>query len=75
VTVTGESVKSASDEIPSQDVRMLVLTRWIGEALRIGKDIQVVVVGVRGQQARIDIRAPKSIRVKGQSPSKRPDKN
>jgi carbon storage regulator len=50
---------------------MLVLTRRVGESLRIGNDIQVMIVSVRGQQARIGIRAPKTVRVKGQAPPKR----
>jgi carbon storage regulator len=50
---------------------MLVLTRRIGESLRIGNDIQFVIIGVRGQQIRIGITAPKSLPVNRPAPNKR----
>ncbi len=42
---------------------MLVLTRRIGEALHIGDDIEVTVMGVKGNQVRIGIVAPRSVAV------------
>lgn len=42
---------------------MLVLTRRSGEAVMIGHDVTVTVLGVRGNQARIGIKAPKSVAV------------
>ncbi len=42
---------------------MLVLTRRAGQAIRIGEDIEVTVVEVRGDQVRLGIRAPESVRV------------
>ena len=42
---------------------MLILTRKIGESLIIGDDVEVVVLGVRGNQVRIGITAPKEISV------------
>jgi carbon storage regulator len=42
---------------------MLVLTRRIGETLRIGADVQVSVLGHRGNQVKIGIRAPKGVAV------------
>jgi carbon storage regulator len=42
---------------------MLILTRRIGETVKIGDDITVVVLGVNGRQARIGIGAPKNIAV------------
>ena len=42
---------------------MLILTRRIGEALNIGADITVTVLGVRGNQIRIGIEAPRDIAI------------
>jgi len=42
---------------------MLILTRRIGETLNIGDDIRVTVLGVRGNQVRIGINAPKDVPV------------
>lgn len=42
---------------------MLILTRRVGETLVIGDDVTVTVLGVRGNQVRIGVNAPKSISV------------
>ncbi len=42
---------------------MLILTRRIGETLNIGDEIRVTVLGVRGNQVRIGINAPKDVPV------------
>lgn len=42
---------------------MLILTRRIGESLKIGDDVQVTVLGVKGNQVRIGVDAPKDIPV------------
>ena len=42
---------------------MLILTRKSGESLMIGEDISVTVLGVKGNQVRIGINAPKDIAV------------
>ena len=39
---------------------MLILTRRVGETLMIGHDVTVTVLGVKGNQVRIGINAPKS---------------
>jgi len=42
---------------------MLILTRRIGESLMIGDNINVTVLGVRGNQVRIGVNAPKDVSV------------
>jgi carbon storage regulator len=42
---------------------MLILTRRVGETLRIGDDISVQVLEVRGDQVRLGVAAPKSVAV------------
>jgi len=42
---------------------MLILTRRVGETLIIGDDVTVTVLGVKGNQVRIGVDAPKSISV------------
>ena len=42
---------------------MLILTRRIGESLVIGDNVVVTVLGIRGNQVRIGVTAPKEIPV------------
>jgi carbon storage regulator len=42
---------------------MLILTRRVGEALMIGDQVSVTVLGVKGNQVRIGINAPKDVAV------------
>lgn len=42
---------------------MLILTRRIGETLIIGDDVTVTVLGVKGNQVRIGVNAPKDVSV------------
>jgi carbon storage regulator len=42
---------------------MLMMSRNVGESLRIGDDTLVTVVSVRGQTARLAIDAPREIKV------------
>ena len=42
---------------------MLILTRRIGETLMIGDDITVTVLGVKGNQVRLGVNAPKDVAV------------
>ncbi len=39
----------------------MILTRRVGEAIMIGKDIEVRVLGVQGQQIRLGVQAPKDV--------------
>ncbi|MFT4517144.1 MAG: carbon storage regulator [Gammaproteobacteria bacterium] len=40
---------------------MLILTRRVGEALMVGDETKIVVLGVKGSQIRLGINAPKDI--------------
>jgi carbon storage regulator len=42
---------------------MLILTRRIGETLMIGDNVTVTVLGVKGNQVRIGVNAPKDVAV------------
>ncbi len=42
---------------------MLILTRRVGETLMIGDDVSVTVLGVKGNQVRIGIDAPREVAV------------
>jgi len=42
---------------------MLILTRRVGETIVIGDDIIVTVLGIKGNQVRIGINAPKDVSV------------
>lgn len=42
---------------------MLILTRRIGEALIIGDDVNITVLGIKGNQVRLGINAPKDVSV------------
>tara|TARA_A100001015_G_scaffold128949_1_gene143028 strand:- start:105 stop:290 length:186 start_codon:yes stop_codon:yes gene_type:complete len=42
---------------------MLILTRRVGEALMVGDDTKIVVLGVKGSQIRLGINAPKHVKV------------
>ncbi len=42
---------------------MLILTRRINEKLIIGEDVNVIVLGVKGNQVRLGIEAPESVNI------------
>jgi len=42
---------------------MLILTRRVGETLYVGDDVTVTVLGVKGNQIRIGVNAPKEVPV------------
>lgn len=51
---------------PAQSVKekgMLILTRRVGETLMVGDEVTVTVLGVKGNQVRIGVNAPKEVAV------------
>lgn len=42
---------------------MLILTRRVGETLMIGDEVTVTVLGVKGNQVRLGVNAPKHVSV------------
>jgi carbon storage regulator len=42
---------------------MLILTRRVGETVIVGNDVTVTIVGVKGNQIRIGISAPKNVSI------------
>ncbi len=42
---------------------MLILTRRVGETLMVGSEVTVTVLGVKGNQVRIGVNAPKDVAV------------
>jgi carbon storage regulator len=42
---------------------MLILTRRVGESLKVGEEITVTVLGVKGNQVRIGVDAPRDVSV------------
>lgn len=48
---------------PFGEVNVLILTRRVGETLMVGDDVTVTVLGVKGNQVRIGVNAPKDVAV------------
>lgn len=42
---------------------MLILTRKVGETLMIGEEVSVTVLGIKGNQVRIGVNAPREVAV------------
>ncbi len=42
---------------------MLILTRRVGETLMVGDEVTVTVLGVKGNQVRLGVNAPKEVAV------------
>lgn len=42
---------------------MLIVTRKLGQAVRVGDDVRVVVMEVRGKQVRLGIEAPADVQI------------
>ena len=62
---------------------MLILTRRAGETVMIGSDVTITVLGVKGNQVRIGINAPKDVavhreeifeRIQSEKAAEQPDK-
>ncbi len=49
--------------IKSKENGMLILTRRVGETLMVGDEVTVTVLGVKGNQVRIGVNAPKEVAV------------
>jgi len=57
-------VKSRHERsVAQKELPMLILTRKVGECLRIGDDISVIVLSQKGNQIRIGIDAPSHVSV------------
>jgi carbon storage regulator len=48
---------------PGRVIKMLILTRRVGEKLIIGEDVTVTILSLKGNQIRIGIDAPRSVKV------------
>lgn len=42
---------------------MLILTRRVGETVMIGEEVSITILGVKGNQVRVGINAPKNVAV------------
>jgi carbon storage regulator len=42
---------------------MLILTRRVTESLKIGNDVTVTIIGIKGNQVRVGVSAPKDVAV------------
>jgi carbon storage regulator len=51
------------DVLREGERHMLILTRRIGETLNIGDEVQVTVLGIKGNQVRLGVNAPKDVPV------------
>jgi len=46
-----------------EETAMLILTRRVGETVVIGDDVDVTVLGVKGNQVRLGVKAPREVSV------------
>jgi carbon storage regulator len=54
---------SSKEQAQGQEERMLILTRRVGETIMIGGDVTVTVLGVKGNQVRVGVNAPRDVAV------------
>jgi carbon storage regulator len=50
---------------------MLILTRRVGESVRIGEDVTITVLRVKGSQVRLGVTAPRTVSVQREEISER----
>jgi len=50
---------------------MLILSRRVGESVKIGDDVTIIVVGIKGAQIRLAIDAPRNVTVHREEVHKR----
>ena len=58
-----DSVPLKKNDKDGGKVAMLILTRRVGETVVIGDDVDVTVLGMRGNQVRLGVTAPREIAV------------
>ena len=63
VVVLDTSVYVSARQDPAWRMDMLILTRRVGESLIIGDEVNVTVLGIKGNQVRIGVNAPKDVSV------------
>jgi carbon storage regulator len=63
---SGRRIRAAASIIAEQERKeqtMLILTRRVGETVMIGDNVTVTVLGVKGNQVRVGVNAPKEVAV------------
>lgn len=55
--------KQRFKERSAKEARLLILSRKVGETFVIGGEIEVTVLGTKGNQVRLGIKAPKAVSV------------
>src|SRR5208337_852381 len=64
-----DSMRFLTNQLPARHAKearspnMLILTRRVGETVMIGNEVTVTVLGVKGNQVRIGVNAPKNVAV------------
>jgi carbon storage regulator len=63
VPLIARIARFVQDKHLQENRTMLILTRRVGETLMIGDEVTVTVLGVKGNQVRIGVNAPKDVSV------------